>query len=329
MITKKRLRGLLQLLFSVAILVWLVWRTGPAEIIATITNLDTTWLAVALILFIANIIIRAYRWYIILHALNAAPPFRYLIYLYFVSFFYNNFLPSGFGGDVVKVLSLRNSYGGGIDAASSVFMDRLIGLIGTALLGLLALGWYGLTDPTAVSAIPPLFIAITAAIGIIVPLGFILLRFIDPLTLISRLLPFLRRFTDHPKVRHLVDTIRLYPLPILWRAFLATLPFAISLITIHYAIARALGIDLPFAVFSMFVPIISVVTLLPISFNGLGVREGTYRILYEPLGVVSASAIAMSLVLHLIRFTTGLIGGLLYAWRGARTIQDTAVPDQP
>jgi uncharacterized membrane protein YbhN (UPF0104 family) len=61
------------------------------------------------------------------------------------------------------------------------------------------------------------------------------------------------------------------------------------------------------------VPIISLINLLPISFNGLGVREGMYQFLFVPLGVSQASALAMSLAFYFLRFSAGLIGGLLYA----------------
>ena len=84
---------------------------------------------------------------------------------------------------------------------------------------------------------------------------------------------------------------------------------------VQYIIARALSINLSLSVFSLFVPIIAIVNLLPLSFNGLGVREGVYQFLFVPLGVPGASALAMSLAFYFLRFLTGMIGGLLYALR--------------
>jgi hypothetical protein len=79
-------------------------------------------------------------------------------------------------------------------------------------------------------------------------------------------------------------------------------------------------VNVPFYVFPLFVPIIAIINLLPISFNGLGMREGVYQFLFVPVGVPDASAIAMSLAFYFLRLGTGLIGGILYALRSARGI---------
>jgi hypothetical protein len=126
-------------------------------------------------------------------------------------------------------------------------------------------------------------------------------------------LPFIRRLPKYNYVERLVETVHRYPWPTLLQSLLITFPFTLSLIFIQYSIARALLVRLPLSVFSLFVPIISLINLLPISFNGLGVREGMYQFLFVPLGVSQASALAMSLAFYFLRFSAGLIGGLLYA----------------
>jgi uncharacterized membrane protein YbhN (UPF0104 family) len=143
----KKVRGILQLLVSLALLVWLIHRVGLGSIIRELAGIDWFWYSFAFLLSLSNILLRSYRWYILLNALDDRPPrsgggrygtpsFRQLLYLYFVGFFFNNFIPSGFGGDVVKVLSLRQEHGRGVEALSSVIMDRLIGLIGSSFIDL-------------------------------------------------------------------------------------------------------------------------------------------------------------------------------------------------
>jgi uncharacterized membrane protein YbhN (UPF0104 family) len=102
-------------------------------------------------------------------------------------------------------------------------------------------------------------------------------------------------------------------MPALLGALLISLPFTLNLVLIQYLIARALGVDVPFAVFPLFVPIISLVNLLPFTFNGLGLREGLYVFLFVPVGVSPEEAIAMSLAFYFLRFATGIVGGLAYA----------------
>ncbi|MCA9976092.1 MAG: flippase-like domain-containing protein, partial [Anaerolineales bacterium] len=109
MLKNKKVQGILQIGLSLALLALLLRLVGLDEVITTLSNLDWGWYLPALLLFIVNIIIRGYRWYLLLHALNERPSLIHLIYLYFIGFFANNFIPSGFGGDVVKIVSLRQS----------------------------------------------------------------------------------------------------------------------------------------------------------------------------------------------------------------------------
>jgi hypothetical protein len=64
----------------------------------------------------------------------------------------------------------------------------------------------------------------------------------------------------------------------------------------------------------LFVPIIAIINLLPIAFNGLGVREGVYLFLFVPIGVAPEEAVAMSLAFYFLRFGAGVVGGVLLAW---------------
>ena len=328
MLKSKKVRGILQLLLSLVLLAWLGNRVGLDSIVSTLAGIDWFWYLPAFLLFLLNILLRTYRWYILLNALDDRPPFRRLLYLYFVSFFFNNFIPSGFGGDVVKVISLRQEHGHGTEALSSVIMDRLTGLIGSSFIALIALTWGSvqpwLGQPTVNLSLPPALIFSVALISLGVPLGFMLVRWVGPPDLFISRLPFIRRLNVRAKLLRLVETIRRYPLLTLLKSLLTSIPFTLSLVVIQYSIARALSVDVPFYLFPLFVPLISIINLLPISFNGLGMREGIYQFLFVPVGVPGASAIAMSLAFYFLRVGTGLIGGLLYAFRSISSVTQPA-----
>lgn len=314
MFKNKKVKGILQLGISLTLLVWLLGRVGFNEVTGTLANLHWGWYLPAFILFLSNIIIRAYRWYMLLKALNEEADLRNLIYLYFVGFFANNFIPSGFGGDVVKVVSLRQKHGRGAEALSSVLMDRITGLIGSAIIAFVALVWNSISHTTDVD-LPGLLWVIIFLISIGIPVGFMIVRQFNPLrTMIDRF-SVMQQLPKYDKLLQLEETIRRYPLPTLLRSLGVSIPFTLNLIFVQFSIARALSVDLPLAVFGLFVPVIAILNLLPISFNGLGVREGAYLFLFTPIGVASESAISMSLAFYFLRFGTGLIGGLLYALR--------------
>jgi len=328
MLKSKKVRGILQLLLSLVLLAWLGNRVGLDSIVSTLAGVDWSWYFPAFFLFLFNILLRTYRWYILLNALDDRPPFRQLLYLYFVSFFFNNFIPSGFGGDVVKVISLRQEHGHGTEALSSVIMDRLTGLIGSSFIALIALTWSSvqpwLGQPTINFSLPPALVFSIALISLGVPLGFMLVRWVGSSGSFISCLPFIRRLNARAKLQRLVETIHRYPLPTLLRSLLTSIPFTLSLVIIQYSIARALSVDVPFYLFPLFVPLISIINLLPISFNGLGMREGIYQFLFVPVGVPGASAIAMSLAFYFLRVGTGLVGGLLYAFRSISSVTQPA-----
>jgi uncharacterized protein (TIRG00374 family) len=314
MLKNKKVRGFLQILLSLILLIWLIGRAGLDEVLGTLSGISWAWYLPAFALFLLNIVIRAYRWYTLLHSLNERPSFRHLTYLYFVGFFANNFIPSGFGGDFVKVISLRRSFGRGAEALSSVVMERITGLLGSALIALIALIWNSMGHVTAVDLPLALWIFI-ALLSIGTPISFLLIRLNRPLEFLNKRFPKIQQIPKYDKFEQLVETVHRYPLPILLNSLLISLPFTLSLVIVQYFIARALSVDLPLAVFALFVPIIAVLNLLPLSFNGLGVREGVYQFLFVPIGVTTASAIAMSLAFYFLRFGAGLVGGLMYAFQ--------------
>ena len=319
----KKARGILQVFLSIVLLIWLVNRAGLSSIAGVLAGVNWAWYVPAFLLFLLNTILRAYRWYILLNALHDYVPFRQLVYLYFLGFFFNNFIPSGFGGDVVKIISLRQEHGHGTEALSSVIMDRATGLLGSAFVALLALTWNSIQPllargATARVSLPPALLYAIALVSLGIPLGFALVRWTNPAKSFVTHLPLVRPLAANSRLQRLAQTVHQYPLLTLLKALLVSLPFTLNLIATQYCIAQAFSVDVSFYLFPLFVPIIAIINLLPISFNGLGMREGIYQFLFVPAGVPAASAIAMSLAFYFLRAATGLIGGLLYAFKGIR-----------
>ena len=233
---------------------------------------------------------------------------------YYIGFFANNFIPSGFGGDLVKVVSLRQSHGRGAEALSSVLMERVTGLVGSSLIALVALLW-NLAAHALTLDLPWFLWALIVVTALGIPVAFFIARWSNPIGLLNRLYPKATGLPFYGKFENLVNTIHRYPVRALVSALLISLPFTLNLILVQVTIAWALGIHLPFRIFALFVPIIAIINLLPITFNGLGLREGIYTFLFVPVGVPAATAVSMSLAFYFLRFSAGLLGGLMYAFR--------------
>lgn len=316
---RKQLQSLLQIMLSITLLIIFIWRAGPRDVFTTLSSIDWRWYLPAFGLFLLNIVIRAYRWFLMVHTLDEETSLVYLIYLYFVGFFANNFIPSGFGSDLVKVMSLRQSTGRGAEALSTVLMERITGLLGSSLIAVAVLLWNFFRQVDHVDMPLGLWI-IVVVISVSIPVLFLLVRWVNPFRTLQRYVPSVARLPKYDRLIDLSDTVRRYPWPILARALLVSFPFTLTLIVVQFMISRALHVNLHISVFSLFVPIIAILNLLPISFNGLGVREGVYKFLFIPIGVPAATAVAMSLAYYFFRFAAGLLGGVLYAIKNVRTL---------
>ena len=309
---RKRLMGVVQIVISIVILIWLINRVGGRVILDTLASVNLWWYGLAFVVFLASIVVRAWRWYVLLTPLGVKLSRWELLRLYLVGFFWNSFLPSGFGGDAYKAIDLARSTGRGAEAATSVLAERIVGLLATSLIGLAVIPfWPGLFPPEAVIVVAGMVAAIIGVYGVVR---------LDMLRRVENGLRFLRPVTTQKFVVKLNNSLRTYSGRDLLRGLLVSLPFTFLSILDNYLVGVALGVDLGIGYYALYTPIISIVSLLPLSFNGLGVREYSYEVLFGMVGVSPESAIAMALAFNLIRFGGGLLGGVIWALGGVKRI---------
>jgi len=303
--------AILKIVLSLVLLVVVLSQLSLAELWNELKNANLALFGLALLSYLVGVAIRAYRWQLLLQVLGQRVPFWRLVELYLIGMFFNHFLPTGIGGDVVKIYEVARQESNTPAAISATFADRLVGILGSSLVALMAI----LLDRRDI----PRLIAQTVFIvsfGIVA--GTLLLtrrRWWD--VIIGRI-GLLKRVMSVPRVQRLYQAMTGYTLSDILKTILVSLPFTVTLILTQVLIARSLGVGLALKYFLLFVPLIALANVLPISFNGLGVREGTYQLLFVPIGVSPASAVAMSLVFHVVRLVTGLIGGVLYFWASVR-----------
>ncbi len=308
---RRYLGNLLKVGVSVGLLAWVLPRIGLAAIWRQAQAAHLGWLAAAWVLFVAGTALRAYRWRALLLGLGLAVPVGRLIRLYFVGTFFNTFLPSGFGGDVVRVIELAQDSHRAHEAAGTVLVDRLSGILVLLAMALLAL-------PFSLSLIsPPLAAGIAALAAAGLAGGWLLFqqRWLGrAIGWLPDGLPFgLKR-----QVERLYAAICGPGRRAIRQALGISLAFNVLLILLNYFIALALGVRVSPVYFLLFVPITSLSLMLP-AIGGLGVREYFYNVLWPQAGVTSAQAVTMSLLNYAITAATGVIGGAIYAldnlWR--------------
>jgi uncharacterized protein (TIRG00374 family) len=267
---------------------------------------DQDWrpFLLALLLLILGSFVRAYRWGSLLWALGAQASFGRLVRLYFVGAFFNLFLPTGVGGDAVKMYELSRDAGKAAPAISSVIMDRFLGLFVLFALALLAVvGSPQLAAPEIRLVISGVFLILLLGVGLLLQRTWI--------EAWGRRLGLDRLLGRFQILSELYGSIHLYGPAALLRASAASLVWNLILILSYYLLGLAVGINLTLGSYFLLVPVISALLVVP-SVGGLGIREGGTVFLFRQLGAPEAQALALAFSFDLTLVITGLIGATIY-----------------
>ena len=135
---KKIWTNLLRIAISVFTLWILLKQVGGQQVFSVLRGARGDLLFLAWLIFLLGIVIRVFRWRALLHGLDLHPSFWLLLKIYIVCVFFSTFLPSGFVGDVVRVLELSR-WKNVAAATGTVIVDRMTGLLSLMAMGLIVL----------------------------------------------------------------------------------------------------------------------------------------------------------------------------------------------
>ena len=129
----------LKIIVSAGLMVYLFSQIDLDETAGAILGANPWWLLAAFALFEFTFVLRALRWKALIRGWGASVPIKDLVVWYLVGSFFNSVLPTGFGGDVLRVYELSRQVDDPVLAANSVVVDRYLGLMVLLAMGLLAL----------------------------------------------------------------------------------------------------------------------------------------------------------------------------------------------
>ena len=314
-----RARGLIFFLVKVAIsggLLWLLFtRVDFARLWALARTASLPWLAGELTLYFAMVLVSAWRWGLLLAAQGLGFGFRWLTGSFLVATFFNNFLPSNIGGDVIRIADTASASGSKTLATTVVLIDRGIGLLGLVLLAAVgATAVPGLLDEGGGRIGPGLlWLAFGGAVLVAAPVLLMpraLPRLLQPVRVVhpewiderlDRLDGALGRFREAPAA--------------LFGCFLGAVAVQAVLVGFYLAIARSMSIPISFSELAVIVPISFLVQMLPVSVNGFGVREATFGFYFARLGLPLESALLVSFVGAALIMLFSVSGGVTYLVR--------------
>ena len=256
----------------------------------------------ALLIFGASVILVTLRWMFILRKIGINLALRPALHIVFIGLFFNQVLPSTVGGDAIRTWRL---YKAGVAFGASfrsVILDRVVGLAGLILLVALGLPFVSsaTTDPAALWSLMAIVLSAAA--------GMALLLSLDKMPFSRWRRGPLRTLDDLA-----VDARRLFFAPGS-AAFSLGLSLVVHVGSATIVLVLALGMEIEIGLLEclILVPPVILVSVVPISMAGWGVREGAMIAALGFVGVSSTEALVLSLAFGLVALALGIPGGILW-----------------
>jgi len=296
----------LRLAVCIGILWFIFFRVDISEVYHLITRINFFYFVLAFLIYLVAHFFFLWRWKSILNALGISCKFTRLLNLQLVGLFFNLFLPTSAGGDVIKAYYVAKDTGKAGLSYISVFLDRYIGLLAVIAFAAVAAAAVRLSiggNPVYQWLLLVFAGALLATILLSTQFAFQLNRFLG------------KRLKTVQTVISLINESSKAVLGNYWVVFwtfLLSIAFMLLVIVINYILIMAMGLTIKFTDLLVFIPLIAFAASLPISINGIGVREGAYIYLFSIVDFTSAESLSLALLSFSLLFLVSLPGSIVY-----------------
>ncbi|TET20490.1 MAG: flippase-like domain-containing protein [Candidatus Aminicenantes bacterium] len=304
---------LLKFIFSFSIIAYLLIKIVPInDFLKVLKGANILWLLLSFSLHSLGLLISAYRWQILIQAQGDRVPLGFLAKSYLVGTFFNNFLPTRFGGDIVRIWDGSRYSRSVLKSSAIVLVERFTGIIVLLLFAFVA----SLSRLEMAKKIPIIWISL-------------LVGLLGLLFVLSFFMPFAKRILGKipdkgylkkikAKVFEFRDVVLVYKdkkrefLKALFWAFL----LQVNVILHYFLVGKALHLNISFIDYFIFIPIILIILIIPVTISGLGLREGIYIEIFKFYLIPAALAFSFPLIADVaFGLIIGIIGGIIYVLR--------------
>ncbi|SFM84500.1 lysylphosphatidylglycerol synthase transmembrane domain-containing protein [Thermodesulforhabdus norvegica] len=295
LLRNKKLTVALKVFITALFLSFLLLRIDGSRLVKIVQKIGFLPWALAFCTYLTGQTVSTKRWQILCQALNYSIPFRTLWKYYLTGCFFNLFLPTSVGGDTVKTIMLGTITENFTESFYTVLWDRLFGIVAMGLILLSGVAVHHQALPSFVDAI-----------------------------LVASSLFFLIAYTLFPIIWHMITAfpvagrinssfIKFWQPGCLIRALTASLGFHTLWISVHFIFARAAALNIPFTYLMVAVPFASVISTIPVTIHGIGLREGALLYILEFAGIDAEESIVLGILTYSVMLATGAFGGLVYS----------------
>jgi uncharacterized protein (TIRG00374 family) len=307
---------ILKFVLTFSLLAWVIHSAGITskqgfdEFVATVYGADIRFVIAAFLIIPLMDFISTVKWYYLVKAKDIVIGFWRLLGFYIVGRFFNMILPSGIGGDLVRIHFLGRDSNRYADAAAIVFLERLTGLIALVLYVGVAL----LVVSTKFSS-TWLFVGVVVAFCGLLVLMWILFNeavFSRMTNVICGLIPSLRKiFIKLEKMRSSMHGLSKNRAAIRY-AFINSFLFYLAAVINAWITLLVFDAEVSFETMLLAVPIIMFIMNMPVSIGNIGIMEFAHVFTLTKFGVSGVDALSLALLMRIKMFVSAGIGGMLY-----------------
>jgi uncharacterized membrane protein YbhN (UPF0104 family) len=310
----------MKILISAALLYLALRKVNLSDLAARITFTSLGWIGMAIAVTFLQIFVGVLRWREISAECGAPLATKQAMRFNLIGAFFNQTLPSSIGGDAVRLWLVARGGAGWRAATYSIFVDRAVGLIALAIIIVVSLPWsYRLIgDPNGRSAL--LFVDFAALAG---GVGFLV---------IGRLQwPWLKRWwgTHHIHACSVIANRVIFSRKRGPRIAVLSVLVHVLAVVIVWCVVQSIAAPVMFGQIFQLVPPVMLVTMLPISIAGWGVREATMGLAFGYAGLMPNEGVNVSLLFGAVAFAVGAIGGLVWIFSAEKAARGSAPIEVP
>jgi uncharacterized protein (TIRG00374 family) len=318
--TSKTITILLKLSITVGLFYIILTQVKIDAVMAAFSDLNLYWVMCVLLVYPVRLMLQTVRWKILLNDHGVDAPGWLLLKRNWIGRFLSNFLPGRMGGDIYRIFGRVDFAVDKSTLASSVILDRLLGIV-------------ALLSYVCVAGVFQASIVMQTGMGNLIAFSSLGIVLIVPWFLTHAPRQWLLRMSNRlpdgkPKkvILSLVDALieGTRKKRTMVYAFIISVVFHLLSAVGSYCSLRAMGFDVSLLSVVLIIPLVNLIAQVPISLNGLGLREGAFALLFTAVGVPAAVAVGAALVDRAVAVLMSLIGGLMYYAQLSKIQKQTA-----
>lgn len=313
---RKKILIAAKLCLSIVLIWFLLYRIPLQNILSSLRQVNFYWLIVAMALAGLGKVISTVRWRYLLSVQDMRVPFWVLFSSLLVGYFFNNFLPSTIGGDAVRAFDVARYSRRNMASVVTVVTERMMGILALATIGLFA----ALIGFNLIRTVGQVFTIVLVFSFVSLGGYFIVTHqvFVEKLVWLTGQFR-LKQVGENIQNAYSAFCFMRNRKGALLNTFLISAALQVNVLIYYYILSLSLGLDVSIFYFFCIIPVVLVVLQLPVSINGIGVRESLYVFFLGLVSVSGPKAIAFSWIDFGMTIAMGIAGGVVFGLRRSRT----------